>query len=152
MFNYYVLNNLGEIKVRKPSKHISDTLDAKKPETMLNRVLHGISILLRYDNYILKIEHKEMQGKKAKVKRDEKKKLIEEKKPEEKKKKALLQQIKIILMKYRITFFIAFSELILIILASQFTQLRSVRILTYVLIPLLFVAFILGIIFERRKK
>ncbi len=152
LFNYYILNNLGELKVRKPSKHISDTLDAKKPETMLNRVLQGVSILLRYDNYILKTEYKEIQRKKTKVKREEKKKLTEEKKLEEKKKKNPFQQFKQMLMKFRITFFVAFSELILIILASQFNQLRSVRILTYVLIPLLFIAFILGFIFERRKK
>jgi len=152
LFNYYVLNYLGDIRVRKPSKHISDALDARKPETMLDRVLKGISILLRYDNYILKTDYKEIQSKKAKKKREEKKKLADEKKLLEKKKMPFFQQTKQVLMKYKITFLVAFGELILIILAFQFTQLRFVRILIYTLIPVFFIAFILGFIFESRKK
>ena len=142
---------------RQPISYVSQVNRVQKLETKLSYVLEGLERLtLLRNNLMLKKEYKKIKEEKIREKEEkkveEKKKIADEKKLFEKKKMSFFQQIKQVLMKYKITFLVAFGELILIILAFQFTQLRSVRILIYTLIPVFFIAFVLGFIFERRKK
>ena len=147
LFQCYILDPSEKILYRKPSKFISSALEAQKFDTMIDRILKGISKILAYGNRIvLKRDYNEKKKQRDRLKREEKRK-EEEKKLHEKK-----SFIIDLIVRYKTTYALLFLELVIIVLSVLFTDIMWVRILLFTLIPVFLVMAIVGYILESKNK
>ncbi len=143
----YILDPSGSIKVRKPSKFISSALEAQKFDTMINRVIVGLTKILAFGNRIvLRSDYENEKKHRDRLKRIAKSKRTEMKVTEKKK------IVKDKIIRFRTTFLFLFLELVIIVLSFFFNDIIWVRILLYTLIPVFLILVVIGFFLEKKRR